>query len=120
MCSAFRFCSAVYFDLSPRGMGVLPSESLMINADQRDPVRLRTAKQKECWMPKARRGWTMPEEDARSMLLMIEERIRASDIRVEDRDALIRLWAMIEDDLGAVEKHPDQMFDPARIDNRQG
>src|SRR3954464_8594981 len=99
MCSAFRFCSAVYFDLSPRGMGVLPSESLMINADQRDPVRLRTAKQKECWMPKARRGWTMPDEDARSMLMMIEERREASGIQIEHRDALIRLRAMSEDDL---------------------
>jgi len=53
-------------------------------------------------MRQARRGWTMPEEDARSMLLMIEERIRASDIRVEHRDALIRLWAMIEDDLAGL------------------
>ena len=53
-------------------------------------------------MRQARRGWTMPEEDARSMLLMIEERIRASDIRVEHRDALIRPRAMIEDDLGAL------------------
>ena len=71
-------------------------------------------------MRKARRGWTMPEEDARSMVIMIEERIRSSDIRVEHRDALIRLLTMIEDDLGAVERHPDQMFDPARIDIRQG
>jgi hypothetical protein len=30
-----------------------------------------------------------------------EERIRLSDIRVEHRDVLIRLQAMIEDDLGA-------------------
>ena len=50
-------------------------------------------------MPKARRGWTIPDEDARSMLTMIEERIRSSDIQVEHRDALIRLRAMIEDDL---------------------
>ena len=71
-------------------------------------------------MRKARCGWSMVEEDARSMLSMIKERIRASDIRVEHRDALIRLRAMIEDDLGADEKHPDPMFDPARIDNRQG
>src|SRR4051794_18470189 len=49
-------------------------------------------------MRQARRGWTMPEEDARSMLMMIEERIRSSDIRIEHRDALIRLRAMIEDD----------------------
>ena len=55
-------------------------------------------------MRKARRGWTMPEEDARSMLTMIEERIRSSDIRVEHRDALIRLRAMIEDDLAAREQ----------------
>jgi len=52
-------------------------------------------------MRKARQGSTMPEEDARSMLTMIEERIRASDIRVEHRDVLIRLRAMIEDDLTA-------------------
>ena len=52
-------------------------------------------------MRQARRGWTMPEEDARSILTMIEERIRSSDIQVEHRDALIRLRAMIADDLMA-------------------
>ena len=50
-------------------------------------------------MRKARRGWVMPEEDARSMLRLIEERIRSSVIRVESRGMLIRLRAMIEDDL---------------------
>jgi hypothetical protein len=40
--------------------------------------------------------------------------------KVEHRDALIRPRAMIENDLGAVEGHSDQMFDPTRIDNRQG
>jgi hypothetical protein len=55
-------------------------------------------------MRQARRGWTMPEEDARSMLMMIEERIRSSDIRIEHRDALIRLRAMIENDLAAGEQ----------------
>jgi len=40
------------------------------------------------------------------MLSMIEERIRSSDIRVEHRDALIRLRAMIEDDLGEREPGP--------------
>ena len=55
-------------------------------------------------MRKARCGWSMVEEDARSMLSMIKERIRASDIRVEHRDALIRLRAMIEDDLRAAEQ----------------
>ena len=52
-------------------------------------------------MRQARRRWTMPDEDARSMLKMIGERIRASDIQVEHRDALIRLRATIEDDLTA-------------------
>src|SRR4051794_8314504 len=56
------------------------------------------------WMRKARRGWTMYEEDARSMLTMIEERIRSSDIQIEHRDALIRLRAMIDDDLAAREQ----------------
>ena len=57
-------------------------------------------------MRNARLGWTMPEEDARPMLSMIEERIRSSDIRVEHRDALIRLLTMIEDDLGEREPGP--------------
>ena len=60
----------------------------------------------------ARLGWTMPEEDARSMLLIIEERIRSSNIRIEHRDALIRFRAMIEDDLAASDQtrssHPLQ------------
>ena len=43
----------------------------------------------------------MLEEDGRSMLALIEERIRFSGIRLEHRDLLIRLRAMIEDDLDA-------------------
>ena len=50
-------------------------------------------------MRKARRGWVMPEEDARSMLRLIEQRIRSSQIEVQHRDVLIRLRAMIQDDL---------------------
>ncbi len=50
-------------------------------------------------MRKARLGWAMPEEDARSMLSLIEERIRSSSIEVQHRDVLIRLRAMVEDDL---------------------
>src|SRR4051812_12255453 len=97
------------------GHAVLPSLSV-----RSPPPISRANEQRGWWMRQARRGWTMPEEDARSMLRMIEDRIRSSDIRVEHWDALIRLRAMIEHDLGAVEKHPDQMFDPTRIDNRQG
>ena len=66
-------------------------------------------------MPKARRGWTMPDEDARSMLKMIEERIRASDIQVEHRDAMIRLRAMIEDDLAESGRcQPEKLSDGPR------
>jgi hypothetical protein len=50
-------------------------------------------------MRKARRGWVMPEEDARSMLRLIEQRIRSSQIEVQHRDVLIRLRALIQDDL---------------------
>jgi hypothetical protein len=53
-------------------------------------------------MRKARRGWVMPEPEARSMLRLIEERIRSSQIEVEHRGVLIRLRDMIEDDLAAL------------------
>jgi hypothetical protein len=46
-----------------------------------------------------RRGWVMLEQDSRCLLSMIEERIWSSDIEVRHRDALIRLRAMIEEDL---------------------
>ena len=52
-------------------------------------------------MRNARRGWIMPEDEARTLLRLIEDRVRASDIEVRHRDALIRLRAMIEDDLDA-------------------
>jgi hypothetical protein len=48
-----------------------------------------------------RRAWVMPDEDARSLLQQIEERIRASDIEVKHRDVLIRLRSLIEEDLGS-------------------
>ena len=62
----------------------------------------------------------MVEEDACSMLRLGEERIGSSDIKVEHRDALIRLRAMIEDDLRTAERHPGQKGDPTRINNGQG
>ncbi len=53
-------------------------------------------------------GWVMPEDDARSMLQQIEERIRLSGIAVEHRDVLIRLRSLIEEDLAlpSVEGEP--------------
>jgi hypothetical protein len=65
-------------------------------------------------MRRARRGWVMPEEDARSMLRLIEERIRSSDIRVEHRDVLIRLRAIIEEDLRDVERQLTTFQDKER------
>ena len=53
-------------------------------------------------MRKARRGWGMPEEDARSVLRLIEEQVGSSQIEVQHRDVLIRLRDMIEDDLAAL------------------
>src|SRR4051812_49346924 len=71
------------------GHRVLPS----LSVGSRSPIS-RANGLRGWWMRKARRGWTMPEEDARSMLRLIEERIRSSGNRVEHRDALIRLRAM--------------------------
>ena len=60
-----------------------------------------------------RRGWVMPDEDARSMLRQIEARIRSSDIEVQHRDVLIRLRSLIEEDLataseGSRETQPER------------
>ena len=60
-------------------------------------------------MRKARRGWIMPEEDARSMLGLIAERIKSSGIQVQHRDVLIRLRAMIEDDLAEPSRYRPEM-----------
>jgi hypothetical protein len=60
-------------------------------------------------MRKVRRGWVMPEEDTRSMLGLIEERMKLSDIQVQHRDVLVRLRAMIEDDLSSPEWSQSKM-----------
>jgi hypothetical protein len=44
----------------------------------------------------------MPEEDARTLLAQIEEKVRSSEIQVADKDALIRLRSLLEQDLGVV------------------
>ena len=49
-----------------------------------------------------RRPWSMPEEDARTLLAQIEEKVRSSEIQVADKDALIRLRSLLEQDLGVV------------------
>jgi hypothetical protein len=59
----------------------------------------------------------MPVEDARSMIREIEERIKASNIEVRHRDALIRLRAIIEEDLEAdrvIQQRPEPQRPAAR------
>ena len=46
-----------------------------------------------------RRGWIMPREDIPSMLQMIEANIASSEIEFQHRSALIRLRAILEEDL---------------------
>ena len=50
------------------------------------------------------RAWVMPDEDARSLLRQIEERIRSSEIDVQHRDVLIRLRSLIEEDLASASR----------------
>jgi len=59
-------------------MGVLPSESLMINAVPHAPVQLKTIRWRGRWVRKASCGWIMPEEDAYTILRLIEERVKSS------------------------------------------
>ena len=54
-----------------------------------------------------RRGWIMPREDIPSMLQMIEAKIASSEIEFQHRSALIRLRAILEEDL------EEQAGDPA-------
>ncbi len=56
-----------------------------------------------------KRGWSMEEQDARSMLRLIEERITSSNIEVAHRDALIRLASMIEDDLADLDQSSEPL-----------
>jgi hypothetical protein len=54
-----------------------------------------------------RRGWIMPREDIPPMLQMIEAKIASSEIELQHRSALIRLRAILEEDL------EDQTGNPA-------
>jgi hypothetical protein len=38
--------------------------------------------------------WIIPDDEARSLLKLIEDRVASSEIRVEDRDRLVRLRAL--------------------------
>src|SRR4051794_33687826 len=59
-----------FVDVAVQAIGhrVLPSLSV-----EPPPLISRDNEQRGWWMRQARRGWTMPEEDARSMLRHLEE-----------------------------------------------
>ena len=44
--------------------------------------------------------WFMPQDEARSMIQLIEAKIRTSDIEVRHRDALVRLRSALEEQIG--------------------
>ena len=61
-----------------------------------------------------KRAWSMPKDEARSLLRLIEERIRSSEIEVERRDALIRLRHVIEQELAAANRGQEVSADQER------
>ena len=48
-----------------------------------------------------KQAWTIPADEARTLLQQIQRKIASSDIEVAHRDVLIRLRSIIEDDLEA-------------------
>lgn len=59
------------------------------------------------------RGWIMPEADMRSMLKLIDERIRSPEIDVRHQDVLIRLRETLENDLNdlGLGRPSDEQYD---------
>ena len=46
-----------------------------------------------------KQAWTIPADEARTLLRQIQRKIASSDIEVAHRDVLIRLRSIIEEDL---------------------
>ncbi|GEO15991.1 hypothetical protein [Microvirga aerophila] len=44
-------------------------------------------------------GWIMPEEDARNLMNLINEKLQSLRLDQRHHDALLKLSAMLEDDL---------------------
>ena len=44
--------------------------------------------------------WFMPQDEARSMIQLIEAKIRTSEIEARHRDALVRLRSVLEEQIG--------------------
>ena len=50
-------------------------------------------------MRQAKKGWVMRDDEALPMMRLIDERVTSQNLDARHRDALIRLRAMIEDDV---------------------
>jgi hypothetical protein len=61
-----------------------------------------------------KRAWSMPKDEPRSLLRLIEERIRSSEIEVERRDALIRLRQVIEEEVATVGATSRDVGEPSK------
>jgi len=62
----------------------------------------------------------MPQDEARSLLQHLEDRIKASEIEVGHRDVLIRLRALIEEDLEPADGSPARAASDQIETNRAG
>jgi hypothetical protein len=52
--------------------------------------------------------WTMPADEARTLLERLQEKIASSEIEVKHKDVLIRLRSMIEEDLASCTEAMDE------------
>jgi hypothetical protein len=52
--------------------------------------------------------WTMPADEARTLLERLQEKIASSEIEVKHKDVLIRLRSMIEEDLASTTEAMDE------------
>jgi hypothetical protein len=55
-----------------------------------------------------RPAWTMPADEALTLLEQLQEKIASSEIEVKHKDVLIRLRSMIEEDLASSTEATDE------------
>jgi hypothetical protein len=46
------------------------------------------------------RPWVMPQDEARSLVELIEAKVRTSELEVLHRDALLRFRSILEEEMG--------------------
>ena len=68
-----------------------------------------------------KQAWTIPADEARTLLQQIQRKIASSDIEVAHRDVLIRLRSIIEEDLEVEgERRRPQTRAPSASDHNEG